>query len=202
MAGYSRWANIRHRLGALDSRPSAELASFLGQSPALSGQSVRFEGYGPGDAALLIEAVTEDRERTAAQLRRIFAAHGGYLGASGSVAYLFNHVGLLTFAPGTPHEPLLGLALEAGAEDVIVNDDGSIEVLTDPIELQSVRAALVRAGFDPVDAEPTRRAAAAVKLTGAAAGELLGLLAALARVHHVRSVYTNAEISDEVLASL
>jgi len=200
MAAYSRWANLRHRLSALDKRLSGQAATL--RPAAATGRTVLFEGYGPGDVAVLIECVTTDRPRTAATLRQLFADHGGHLGAHGSVGYLFNPVGLLTFAPGTAREPLVGRALEAGAEDVIVNEDASIEVLTDPIELDSIRAALSRAGFAPVDVERTRRASSAIRLSGAHAMQLLRLLAALEGQDDVRSVYTNAEISDEVLASL
>jgi len=202
MAGYSRWANLRHRLGALDKRPSGEAAGLRPQPRATQGRSVLYEGYGPGDVAVLVECVTADRRRTAAALRHLFRAHGSYLGADGSVAYLFNPVGLLTFAPGTAREPLVGLALEAGAEDVIVNEDGSIEVLTDPIELESVRAALSGAGFAAADVERTLRAWSAIKLSVSEAGELVRLLAALEGQDDVQSVYTNAEIPDEVLAGI
>jgi transcriptional/translational regulatory protein YebC/TACO1 len=163
---------------------------------------VRYEGYGPGDSALLIDCLTPDPARTAAELRELLEAHGGYLGARGSVAYLFNEVGLLAFPPGTRREPLLGLALEAGAEDVIVNEDGSLEVLTDPPDLAAVDASLSRTGFIAADTAVTQRASSRVELSGTAASEMVALLAALTNLAEVQSVYTNAEVSDEVLARI
>ena len=178
-----------HRLAGVARPPAADAVGF-----------VRYEGYGPGDSALLIDCVTADRVRTAAELRDLLAAHGGHLGAHDSVAYLFNEVGLLGFPPGTRREPLVGLAMEAGAEDVIVNDDGSLEVLTDPPDLGAVDASLSRAGFAATDAVVTQRASSRVELSGTMASELVALLAALATLAEVQSVYTNAEVSDEVLA--
>ena len=178
-----------HRLTGLARPPAADAVGF-----------VRYEGYGPGDSALIIDCFTADRARTAAELRELLSAHGGHLGALGSVGYLFNEVGLLGFPPGTRREPLVGLAMEAGAEDVIVNDDGSLEVLTDPPDLGAVDASLSRAGFAATDAVVTQRASSRVELSGTMASELVALLAALATLAEVQSVYTNAEVSDEVLA--
>jgi len=200
MAGHSRWANLRHRMGALG-KPGEHRLTGLARPPTADAVGfVRYEGYGPGDSALLIDCVTADRVRTAAELRDLLAAHGGHLGAHDSVAYLFNEVGLLGFPPGTRREPLVGLAMEAGAEDVIVNDDGSLEVLTDPPDLGAVDASLSRAGFAATDAVVTQRASSRVELSGTMASELVALLAALATLAEVQSVYTNAEVSDEVLA--
>lgn len=164
--------------------------------------SVRYEGYGPGDCAVLVECLTQDRERTAQSLRERFARHGGWLGASGSVDYLFNEVGLLTFPPGTAAELLVRSAWQAGAEDVIVSADGSIAVLTDPPELPGVRARLARAGFVAHDATVTRRSATRVELQGVEAARLLALLDELRSLREVRSVHTNAEVAGELLASL
>ncbi|TLZ06542.1 MAG: YebC/PmpR family DNA-binding transcriptional regulator, partial [Gammaproteobacteria bacterium] len=128
MAGHSKWANIRRRHAAQarrrDRRAVAEART--------GSQSVRYEGYGPGGAAVMVECVTEDRGGTGARVRRAFLQHGGRLGADGSVSYLFNTVGLMTYPPGTDEERLMKAALEAGAEDVVPNGDGSVEVLADP----------------------------------------------------------------------
>jgi transcriptional/translational regulatory protein YebC/TACO1 len=199
MAGRSTWANIRHRMGALarQDRPAGS-----GPAAATKPALARYEGYGPGDCAILVECSTDDRARTRARLKGVFAEHGGYLGAEAAVAYLFNNVGLLTFAPGAPAEPVRRRAWQSGAEDVLVSADGTIEVLTDPEELTVVASRLTRAGFTPVDAVVTQRAACEVELTGGAGRQLLELIEALARLHEVRSVYTNAEVASELLAGV
>jgi len=163
---------------------------------------VRYEGYGPGGAAVMVECVTDDRNRARAELRRAFAQHGGQLGADGSVGYLFNTVGLMTYPPGTDGERLMQVALAAGAEDVVPNADTSVEVLTDPLEFVAVRAALTRHGWVPATAEVTRRAATSLELSGDTAEEMVRLLEALERLDEVRDVYSNAEISAEVLLRL
>jgi transcriptional/translational regulatory protein YebC/TACO1 len=160
-------------------------------------ESFRCEAYGPGGAALIVECRTDNRDRTIAQVRQVVREHGGYLGAGGSVSYLFNEVGRLRFPSGTDAPRLAGVALEAGAEDVI---PAPLEVLTDPIEFESVRAALQAAGFVPVSAEVTLRASITVPLTGEAATEMLHLIKALKDLKDVENVYTNVEIPDEVLA--
>ena len=163
---------------------------------------MRYEGYGPGGAAVMVMCLTGDRSRTGAQVRHAFAAHGGNLGADGSVAYLFNTVGLMTYPPGTDEERLMQVALEAGAEDVVPNADTSVEVLADPLELDSVRAVLTHHGFMPASAEITRRAATSLELSGETAVRMVQLLEALEELDEVRDVYSNVEISDEVLARI
>ncbi|MGH8303611.1 MAG: YebC/PmpR family DNA-binding transcriptional regulator, partial [Steroidobacteraceae bacterium] len=136
MAGHTKWANIQHVMGraARAARARAQLRG-PSQSPP-----VRYEGYGPGGAAVLIECITDDCNRTRSDLRRAFSDYGGHLGAEGSVSYLFNHVGLMIYPPGTDEEHLMRAALEAGAEDVVPNSDHSIEVLADPMEFETVCA--------------------------------------------------------------
>jgi transcriptional/translational regulatory protein YebC/TACO1 len=164
--------------------------------------SVLYEGYGPGESAVIVDCRIDDRERTRVQLRHAFSSHGGRLGATGSVAYLFKEVGLLEFPPAARSESFAALAWQAGAEEVVVNRKGSVEVLTDPVELEAVRAALAQAGHSAVKSERTCRAAAAVKLAGATAVEMWGLFRALAAVEGVQAIYTNAEIAGEVLAKV
>jgi transcriptional/translational regulatory protein YebC/TACO1 len=166
--------------------------------PALA----RYEGYGPGDCAILVECSTDDRALTRARLKGVFAEHGGYLGAETAVAYLFNEVGLLTFAPGVAAESVRRSAWQSGAEDVLLSADGTIEVLADPEELTAVASRLARAGFTPVDAVVTLRPASEVELSGRAGRQLLELMKALAGLHEVRSVYTNAEVASELLAGV
>ena len=196
MTGHSKWANLQRRARAVARchRVPAE--------PCEGRERVRYEGYGPGGAAVLVECVTTDRGRMGAEVRRTFVQHGGQLGADGSVSYLFNIVGLLTYPPGTDEERLMQVALEAGAEDVVPNADTSVEVLADPLEFATVRAVLTHQGFAPATAEVTRRAATSLELTGEEAEAMVQLLEALERLEDVRDVYSNVEISDEVLARL
>jgi YebC/PmpR family DNA-binding regulatory protein len=163
-------------------------------------ERVRYEGYGPGGAAVMVECVTTDRTRVGAEVRRVFVQHGGRLGADGSVSYLFNTVGLLTYPPGTDEERLMQVALEAGAEDVVPSADTSVEVLADPLEFATVRAVLTHHGFAPATAEVTRRAATALQLSGDDGEAMVQLLEALEGLEDAREVYSNVEISDEVLA--
>jgi YebC/PmpR family DNA-binding regulatory protein len=161
---------------------------------------VRYEGYGPGGVALIVDCLTDDPARTVADVRRVFTSHGGNLGAHGSVGYLFNLVGLMTFAPGTDLEQLSQAALHAGAEDVVPSEDGAIEVLADPAEFDVVRAIITSSGFAPAVAELTQRAATPIRVSGPAAEQMVRLLEALEDLNDVQSVYSNVEISDEVLA--
>jgi len=151
MASHTKWANIQHVTGRAVTAARAGAALRVASAHTLP-EPVRYEGYGPGGAAVLIECVTDDCNRTRADLRRAFSEHGGHLGADGSVSYLFNHVGLMTYPPGTDEEQLMHVALEAGAEDVVPNSDHSIEVLADPMEFDTVRAILTHRGFAPAAA--------------------------------------------------
>lgn len=212
MASHTKWANIQHVIGRAAIAAGASSASrppVDPPAPAANGttlsrgpESVRYEGYGPGGAAVLIECITDDHDRTRADLRRAFSEYGGYLGAEGSVSYLFNHVGLMTYPPGTDEERLMRAALEAGAEDVVPNSDHSIEVLADPMEFETVRAILTDRGFAPAAAEVTERASLTTPLSGEPAERMVRLLATLEDLDDVRNVYSNVEISDEVLARI
>jgi YebC/PmpR family DNA-binding regulatory protein len=170
------------------------------QVSALKRQPVRFEGYGPGGAAVLVECLTDNRNRTVADLRSAFARNGGNLGATGSVAYLFNEVGLMTYPPGADDGRLIQCALDAGAEDVVRHDDGSVEVLTDPEELDDVRSRLEASGFTPSGTDVTQRAAIPAPLRGEAAEAMVSLLGTLQNLEDVQNVYSNAQVPDEVLA--
>jgi YebC/PmpR family DNA-binding regulatory protein len=198
MAGHSKWANIRRRESAQARRRDKASAS---RAPA-GLQTVRYEGYGPGGAAVIVECVTDDSGRVGAEVRRAFVQHGGNLGADGSVSYLFNTVGLMTYPPGTDEEQLMQVALEAGAEDVVPNADSSVEVLADPLEFDTVCAVLTHRGFAPATAEVTQRAATSLELSGETAERMVHLLEALEGLDEVQDVYSNVEISDEVLARI
>src|SRR5213082_935801 len=162
MAGYSRWANIRRRESAQALRRDKRLARAAPQG----GETVRYEGYGPGGAAVMVECVTDDRRQVGAKVRRAFVQHGGRL----------------------------------GAEDVVPNADHSVEVLADPLEFDTVCAVLTHHGFAPATAEVTQRAATSLELSGETAVLMVHLLEALEELDEVRDVYSNVEISDEVLA--
>jgi len=198
MAGQSRWANLRRR-----ERVRAQRRDSAAASPHGAGlERVRYEGYGPGGAAVVVECLTDDRSRIGAAVRQAFVRYGGHLGADGSVSYLFNTVGLMTYPPGTDAGRLMQAALEAGAEDVVANADTSVEVLTDPHEFSAVHARLTLRGFAPATAEVTQRAATTLELAGEAAELTVRLLEALEGLEEVRDVYSNVEISHEVLGRL
>lgn len=163
-------------------------------------RALRLEGYGPEGVAVLLECVTADAEGLRALLRRTFRRYGGYLGAQGSVSYLFDRVGRLHFDPQVDRGPLTRAALEAGAEEVIGEPQRGWNVLTDPRDIDAVRAALARGGWVARQADVIERAPLTVTLCGEAARQVEGFLAALAEVEGVRSVYSNVEISDALVA--
>jgi transcriptional/translational regulatory protein YebC/TACO1 len=162
-------------------------------------ENIRCEAYGPGGAAVIIDCRTDNRGRTVARVRQVVLEHGGYPGARGAVSYLFNDVGRLVFPPETDPVRLAKVAVQAGAEDVL---PASLEVLTDPVDLESVRGALQASGFVPTSAEVIQRASITVALAGEVAESMVHLIRALKTLNDVENVYTNAEIPDEVLARL
>jgi YebC/PmpR family DNA-binding regulatory protein len=163
---------------------------------------IRYEGYGPGGSAVMVDCMTDNKNRSVADVRHAFAKFGGNLGADGSVNYLFNHVGLLGYPAGSSEDAIMEAAIEAGAEDVLVDDDTSIEVITDPDEFESVRDAMREAGFEPENAELTMRASTSAELDLKAAGSMVKMLDMLEDLDDVQNVYSNADISDEILAQL
>jgi YebC/PmpR family DNA-binding regulatory protein len=163
---------------------------------------IRYEGYGPGGVAVLVDCMTDNKNRTVAEVRHAFSKFGGNLGADGSVSYLFNNVGLLSYPAGSDEEAVLDAAIEAGAEDVLVDDDKSIEVLTDPADFEGVRDAMRDAGLEPEHAELTMRAGNSTELELQAAGSMIKMLEMLEDLDDVQNVYSNADIADDVLAQL
>src|SRR5690349_8386625 len=157
-------------------------------------EEVRYEGYGPGGAAVIADCLTDNRTRTVAEIRHAFTKNGGNLGADGSVAFLFKHCGQFVFAPGASEDKLMEAALEAGADDVVTNDDGSIEVLSAPADFESVKAALEKAGLKPEVAEITMKPASETALGGAEAARMKNLLEALEGLDDVQDVYTTAAL--------
>ena len=160
-------------------------------------EEIRYEGYGIGGAAIIVDTMTDNKVRTVAEVRHIFSKHGGNLGTEGSVAFQFKHCGQLVFAPGTSEDKVMEVALETGAEDVITDDDGAIEVLTAPADFEAVKNALQSAGLHPEVAEVTLRAENTVALAGEDAQKMQKLLDMLEDQDDVQNVYHNAELDLE-----
>ncbi|HRN76243.1 YebC/PmpR family DNA-binding transcriptional regulator [Ottowia sp.] len=155
---------------------------------------IRYEGYGTGGAAIIVDTMTDNHVRTVAEVRHAFSKHGGNLGTEGSVAFQFKHVGQIIFAPGTDEEQVMELALEAGADDVITDDDGVIEVLTEPGEFEAVKSALEDAGLTAEVAEVTMRAENTIDLAGDDAEKMQKLIDVLEDLDDVQAVYHNANV--------
>lgn len=163
---------------------------------------LRYEGYGPGGTAVMVDCMTDNKNRTVAEVRHAFAKFGGNLGADGSVGYMFDHVGILSYPPGHDEEQVMDAAIEAGANDVLVDEDNSIEVLTEPAEFESVRDAMRAAGHKPENAELTMRASNDTELDLQAASSMIKMIEMLEDLDDVQNVYSNANIPDDVLAEL
>ena len=166
-----------------------------GNQEGVSYEEIRYEGYGIGGAAVIVETMTDNRVRTVAEVRHAFSKYGGNMGTDGSVAFQFKHCGQLVFAPGTSEDKVMEVALEAGAEDVIAGDDGAIEVLTAPFDLEAVKAALEAAGLKPELAEVTLRAEISIDLAGIDAERMQKLLDVLEDLEDTQAVFHNAEMS-------
>ena len=163
---------------------------------------IRYEGYGPGGTAVLVDCLTDNRNRTVAEVRHAFSKYGGNLGADGSVNYLFNHVGQLFYSPGSNEDSVMEAAIEAGAEDILVEDDHSIEVLTEPAEFEQVRDKMIESGLEPENAQLTMRASTSAELGVKEATSMIKLLETLEDLDDVQEVYSNADISDDVLGQI
>ena len=163
---------------------------------------IRYEGYGPGGAAVMVDCMTDNKNRTVAEVRHAFSKFGGNLGADGSVAYMFTHVGLLSFAAGSDEDAIMEAAIDAGADDVLVDEDNSVDVITDPSEFEQVRDAMREAGLQAEHDGLTMRAANSAVLDLQAASSMVKLLEVLEDLDDVQNVYSNAEISAEVLAQI
>jgi YebC/PmpR family DNA-binding regulatory protein len=168
-------------------------------SGALEGihyEEIRYEGYGIGGAAIIVDTMTDNRVRTVAEVRHAFSKYGGNLGTDGSVAFQFKHCGQLVFAPGTSEDKVMEVALDAGAEDVVTDDDGAIEVLTAPADFEAVRDALAAAGLNAEIAEVTMRAENTIPLAGDDAARMQKLLDVIEDLDDVQAVYHNAELAE------
>ncbi|PPD46978.1 MAG: YebC/PmpR family DNA-binding transcriptional regulator [Methylobacter sp.] len=165
-------------------------------------ENIRYEGYGPGGTAVIVDCLTDNRNRTVGEVRHAFTKAGGNLGTDGSVAYLFSKLGILSYAPSVDEDALMEAALEAGADDVITNDDGSADVMTSPENYLNVKDALVAAGFTPDNAEITMQAATMVELDAETAEKMMKLIDRLEDLDDVQDVYSNADISEEIMEGL
>ena len=239
MAGHSKWANIKHRKAAADSKKGKVFTRLIkeitvaakagggdpdsnpklrlmldkardanmtkdsvtraiqrgtGELEGVSYDEARYEGYGPAGAAVMVDCLTDNRTRTIAEVRHAFTKNGGNIGADGSVAFQFKHCGQFVFAPGASEDKLMEAALDAGADDVLTNADGSVEVLSAPADFDKVKAALEKAGLKPVAADVTMKALNESVLAGADAEKLRALLDALDELDDVQNVYTTAAI--------
>lgn len=165
-------------------------------------ESIRYEGYGPGGTAVMVNCLTDNRNRSVADVRHAFSKAGGNLGTDGSVAYLFRKIGIISYGNGVNEDALLEAAMEAGAEDVVTHEDGSIEVFTSPDDYLQVKEALLAAGFEPDNAEVTMYADVKTALDADAAEKMLKLIDRLEDLDDVQDVYSNADISDEIMEAL
>ena len=168
-----------------------------GELEGVEYEEIRYEGYAPGGVAVMVDCLTDNRNRTVAEVRHAFTKYGGNLGTDGSVGFLFNKQGVITFGPGASEEKIMEAALEGGAEDIVTGDDGSIEVLTDPDAFHDVKDALVSAGLEPDDAEVTMRAATTVELDEDGGRKVLNVLDVLEDLDDTQNVYSNADIPSE-----
>jgi len=239
MAGHSKWANIKHRKAAADSKKGKVFTRLIkeitvaakagggdpdsnpklrlmldkardanmtkdsvtraiqrgtGELEGVSYEEARYEGYGPGGAAVMVDCLTDNRTRTIAEVRHAFTKYGGNIGADGSVAFQFKHCGQFVFAPGASEDRIMEAALDAGAEDVVTNSDGSIEVISAPGDFDRVKAALEKTNVKPDAAEVTMKALNETALAGAEAERMQALLDALEDLDDVQNVYTTAAV--------
>jgi len=165
-------------------------------------QEIRYEGYGPGGTAVMVDCLTDNRNRTVAEVRHAFTKFGGNLGADGSVNYLFNKVGQIMFPAGSDEDAVMEAAIDSGAEDVIADDDGSIEVLTSPDDFEQVRDAVADAGLEAESAQVTMRASTNAELGIKEASSMIKMLDLLEDLDDVQEVYSNADISEDIMAQL
>ncbi len=195
-------ANPRLRL-AIDKAKAANMPAdtikrnvdkATGSLEGVSYEEIRYEGYGIGGAAVIVDCMTDNRIRTVAEVRHAFSKYGGNLGTEGSVAFQFKHCGQIVFAPGVSEERVMEVALEAGAEDVIAGEDGSVEVLCAPADFEAVKKALEAAGLVPALADVTMRAENPIALAGEDAARMQKLLDVLEDLDDVQDVFHNAEL--------
>jgi YebC/PmpR family DNA-binding regulatory protein len=197
-------AGVDKALGANMTRDTVDraIARGAGTNDADEMEELTYEGYAPGGVAVLVEVMTDNKNRTVAEVRHAFSKRGGNLGTDGSVAYLFARKGQLNFPPGVDEEQLMEQALEAGAEDIELNDDGSMDVITPWEQFGEIKQALEEAGLTAEDGEVTMIASTMVELDASGADSIMGLVDSLEDLDDVQNVYTNADIPEAVLAAM
>jgi len=197
-------AAVDKALGANMKRDTIDnaIARGAGTGEADNMEELTYEGYALGGVAVLVEVMTDNRNRTVAEVRHAFTKRGGNLGTDGSVAYLFSRTGLIQFAPGADEDQVMEAALDAGAEDVVTAEDGSIDVLTHWEQVGDVRDALVSAGLEPAETEVTMLPSTEVTVDADTAASVVGLIDMLEDLDDVQNVYSNADISEEILSAL
>lgn len=197
-------AAVDKALGANMTRETIDRAIARGAGTAENDnlEELVYEGYGPGGVAILIETLTDNKNRTVADVRHGFSKFGGNLGTSGSVSYLFEKKGTISFASGSDEDKVLEIALEAGADDVLVQGDGSLDVMTTPEHFGGVKDALAKAGLIPVSSEVAMLASTEAELDFETAEKLLRLVDHLEDLDDVQNVYSNASISDDIMNKL
>jgi len=191
-------------LGANMTRDTIERAikRGTGEGDETNYDEIRYEGYGPAGTAIMVDCLTDNRNRTVSEVRHAFTKAGGNLGTDGSVAYMFARTGVLLYPAGSDEDAIMEAALEAGAEDVATNDDGSIEVITSYEDFIAVKDAMTAAGFAPEQAEVIEKAANLINVELDDAEKILRLIDTLEDLDDVQEVHTNADFSDEVMAQL
>ncbi len=195
---------IDKALGANMKRDTIEntIKKATGALDGINYEEVRYEGYGPGGTAVMVDCLTDNRNRTVAEVRHAFSKAGGNLGTDGSVSYMFNKTGIISYPDSVDEDAVMEAAMEAGAEDIVTNDDGSIDVLTGPDDYLSVKETMVAAGFEPENSEVTMQADNKTELDAKSAEKMLRLIDVLEDLDDVQDVYSNADISDDVLAQI
>ena len=173
-----------------------------GELEGVTYEEIRYEGSGPSGIAIMMDCMTDNRNRTVAAVRNVFTKRGGNMGTDGSVSYLFNKKGIISFAADNDEDTVMEVALEAGAEDIVTNDDGSIDVFTAPEDYSAVKDAIDAAGLEPVSAEVTMHPETTVTLDVTDAEKALAMIDAFEDLDDVQDVYTNANFTDEVMAEL
>ncbi len=174
----------------------------IGAHDGVNYEQVRYEGYGPGGVAVMVDCLTDNRNRTVAEVRHAFTKSGGNLGTDGSVAYMFNNIGMFVFSSQSDEDSIMEIALEAGADDIVTNNDGSIDVMTAPEDFVAVKEALIVADMVPETAEITMKATTLSELGLSEAEKMIRLLEKLEDLDDVQNVYSNADINEEILEQI
>jgi YebC/PmpR family DNA-binding regulatory protein len=173
-----------------------------GELEGVTYEEIRYEGYGPSGIAIMLDCLTDNKNRTVAEVRNVFSKRGGNMGTDGSVAYLFNKKGIISLPVGTNEDTVIEIALEAGAEDIVTNDDSSVDVFTSPEDFGSVKEALTSASFEAESAEVTMHPETTTSLDVSDARKAIAMIEAFDDLDDVQNIYSNADFSDEVMAQL